>query len=245
MSGLLGHRGPLTRARSDPYWASVVSLLHFDGVNGATDVEDEKGMAWTLTGSAALTTAEKLFGSASLNLPNASGYDGAYAGSNVITPAGNTPTAFTIEGSINVSSLTGFQYGYNPLVSQGGGSSNTDQTFGLFNGRVNYLRASNLLGGGLNLTGTTVVATNTTYRIAMTFDLLKVRLFLNGVLEAEASTPRGWINTGYPVRVGNEIVNGYAAYRFGTKGWVDEVRITRTCRYTADYALAVRPFPEA
>lgn len=52
----------------DPYWNNVISLLHFDGVNGSTIFTDEKGFVWAARhGSPKLSTAFKKFGTASLS----------------------------------------------------------------------------------------------------------------------------------------------------------------------------------
>ena len=51
---------------SDPYWSSVVSLLHFDG-----DLTDQKGITWTAVGSAQTDGTPK-FGSGAFNGDNAS-----------------------------------------------------------------------------------------------------------------------------------------------------------------------------
>ncbi|MCP1606469.1 SPRY domain-containing protein [Pseudomonas citronellolis] len=49
-----------------------MALLHFDGADGSTTITDEKGIAaWSAGGTAALTTDEKVFGSASLELDGA------------------------------------------------------------------------------------------------------------------------------------------------------------------------------
>lgn len=50
----------------DPYWDNVVSLLHFDGADGSTTIIDEKGLTWTVAGSAQIDTAQSVFGGASL-----------------------------------------------------------------------------------------------------------------------------------------------------------------------------------
>lgn len=48
---------------TDPYWANVSSLLHFDG-SGATLV-DEKGKTWTCNGGATQSTSSPIVGTAS------------------------------------------------------------------------------------------------------------------------------------------------------------------------------------
>lgn len=49
----------------DPYFASVVSLLHFDGADASTTITDVKGKVWTASGNAQLDTAQSKFGGAS------------------------------------------------------------------------------------------------------------------------------------------------------------------------------------
>lgn len=59
---------------SDPYFANVVSLLHFDGTNGSTTLTDVKGKTWTAFGNAALTTTGPKFGTASFGLDGTGDY---------------------------------------------------------------------------------------------------------------------------------------------------------------------------
>lgn len=53
-------------AVGDQYWASVVSLLQFDGADGSTTVVDGKGLTWVIAGAAQIDTAYSMFGGASL-----------------------------------------------------------------------------------------------------------------------------------------------------------------------------------
>lgn len=228
----------------DPLWASVRSLLHFDGVDGATAIVDQKGVSWTRAGVPVLSDDQVVFGPTSLRLPNATGNDDFNAASDLIVASGSPSTQLTIEGWIYVETLTGFQYGYNPLVGQGASSGSSDQFFGLANGKVNYYRAPNAGSGAVDLLGTTVVAINTWHHVAMTYDGTTIRVFLDGVLEGSVASSRGWVNTGQRVRVGRQVVSGYEAYHFGTVGYIDEVRITRACRYTATFT-PVGPFPNS
>lgn len=45
---------------------SVVSLLHFDGTDGSTEIQDETNTQWIANGNAQLDTAQKKFGTASV-----------------------------------------------------------------------------------------------------------------------------------------------------------------------------------
>lgn len=231
---------------NDPLWTSVRSLVHFDGVDGATSITDQKGVAWTRAGSAVLATAQKVFGTASLNLPNTAGNDTFTAAADLISPSGNNKQELTIEGWVRVASLTGYQFNRNPLIGQGGSMGNTDQSFGIDDGKVSFGRGGNLTGGFRSVQGTTVVAINTWHYIAMTYDGTTIRVFMDGVLEGSAvDNTAGWQNTGQPVRIGQTLVPGYESSRQGLQGYIDELRITRACRYTTSFVPPSGPFPNS
>jgi hypothetical protein len=55
----------------DPYFANVVSLLHFDGANGSPIITDViPGRTWVTTGTALISTAQSVFGGSSLEMLN-------------------------------------------------------------------------------------------------------------------------------------------------------------------------------
>lgn len=238
--------GPCTTANTDLYWANVVSMLHFDGANGSTSFTDEKGVAWTPQGSAAISTAQSKFGGASAGFPNATGDDGIYASANLVCPSGNPVQAETIEAFVYVTDVNGYQFGANPVCSQTVNGANGEQWFGLNAGKVTYGRSSGMLGGSTTVAGTTVAAINTWHHIAMTFDGTVLRVFLNGVLEGSATVSRGWTNTGEPFRVGRGIVDPYPANRLALRGYIDDFRVTRgVARYTANFTPPTAPFPNS
>jgi hypothetical protein len=58
---------------TDPAFANVSALLHFNGTNGSTTITDQvAGNSWTAVGSAVLTTSEKVYGTAGLSVPSGS-----------------------------------------------------------------------------------------------------------------------------------------------------------------------------
>lgn len=75
-SGKFGFLGSFAGGVSDgdPYWANVVSLLHFDGPDGSTTMTDEKGRIWTPGGNAQIDTAQSRWGGSSLLLDGAGDY---------------------------------------------------------------------------------------------------------------------------------------------------------------------------
>lgn len=64
----------------DPNWATVTSLLHFDGADGSTSIIDETGKIWTAT-TGVISTAQSKFGGASLGTGGISStFDGTITG---------------------------------------------------------------------------------------------------------------------------------------------------------------------
>jgi hypothetical protein len=63
-----------TGAPTDPDFASVVSLLHFDGADASTTFTDVIGKTWTANGNAQLDTAQFKYGTASLLLDGTGDY---------------------------------------------------------------------------------------------------------------------------------------------------------------------------
>lgn len=63
----MNHQAPPSGG-GDPYWANVISLLHFDGADGSTNIVDECGKVWTKTGAVSLTTSRSAVGGSCLAL---------------------------------------------------------------------------------------------------------------------------------------------------------------------------------
>ena len=88
---------------SDPFWADVALLLHFDGTNTSTTFTDETGKTMTAVGNAQLDTSQSQFGTAS------GLFDGT--GDAVTTPNATVfnfgTSDFTIEFWVKLGSLSG------------------------------------------------------------------------------------------------------------------------------------------
>lgn len=59
---------------TDPYFANVKALLHFDGADGSTTMTDVIGNTWTAQGNAQLDTAQTKYGPSALLLDGATDY---------------------------------------------------------------------------------------------------------------------------------------------------------------------------
>jgi hypothetical protein len=97
--------GNFSLSTIDPYYAYVTMLFHFDGTNGSTTfTESRNGYTIGVGGNAQLTTADKVFGTASLLLDGT----GDYISQNSTAAASHfDQNNFTIEGWVRRASTSG------------------------------------------------------------------------------------------------------------------------------------------
>lgn len=226
----------------DPYWNNVVSLLHFDGTNGSTTFTDQKGKVWTRYGASTLTTAEKKFGSASLDVVNSS------TGGLKTDDADDWDFAaqdFTLECFIYQKSLTNY-------------AGNTQYYFGSYKSGVQgytpwtVYSSGNGIGVSVSQTGVSwlwstsggTFALNTWTHIALTRQGTALRLFLDGQQVGTTGSITGSLfNTAGGCQIGTiDIVAGTLVFN----GYVDEFRATKgVARYTANFTPPASPFPNS
>lgn len=115
-------------AAGDPYWASVVTLLKFEGTNGSTTLTDlsTKGKTWTVGGNAQISTAQAKYGSSCL-LTGTTGHIQCTMGTDGAFGTGD----FTMEG---------YGYGTNITANCLFYATNSTATFDyyLYNRAFNY-----------------------------------------------------------------------------------------------------------
>lgn len=217
---------------ADPHFDKVVSLLHFDGVEGSKEFVDEKGNIWTPTGSAAITNLKS----------------GHYSGVGVFPGAGSyisTPDQsgfhfagdFTIELRGQLNTITGGhhllgKYDAAPTapfaVYQVGSSisfysSSDGTTWNLISGLS--------FGTGFSTSGVEELCVS---RAGNTW-----RTFRKGNLVATATA------SGTPVINTSAVYCGRGSSATPTEfnGWLDEVRLTNgVARRTASYTPSSAPF---
>lgn len=237
----------------DPYWANVVSLLHFDGADGSTTIVDEVGsIGWQANSGAAIETTGALFGIGSLGVSNnGSSFDNSnndcvYNPNNETENYELTDGDFTIELFIEPESLPSSTTGWSELI----GKWLVDGTTNSRCFRVyivdNILRAILSTDGvstALLLVGTTALAVDTSYHIALVRSGTTVSLYLNGSLEASGSMVGALANENLTTVIGSRKASD-TTYANGFNGLIDEVRITKgVARYTAPFTPPTEPFP--
>lgn len=190
-------------------------LLHLDGVNGATTTTDEAGNTMIMT-NAQLSTASKKFGTSSYE-GNSTNSSVSCVDSTKLRFAGD----FTMECfyTPNAADLAAEAM----LFSKGTGSY-----FDFFkNAWYTSLGESN--AKIINGFPAGLVA-GTTYHVAYTRSGTLTSIWVNGALVTTGNSSLEWGND-----LSGFIVGNYNTGTLGATGFIDEVRISNVCRYTAPF----------
>lgn len=229
-----GHHGLLLPAAgggggTDPYFASVVSLLHFDGADGSTTFTDVTGRSWTRVSPAEIDTAVVKYGSGS----------GLLTGSGVIFTADSDDfyfdADFTLELWINPIALGSRQF-----LSGQGDSGATDLrslieiTSG---GAIKFWADSSIT---LQTSGT--ISAGTWTHVAVTRAGSVYNIWINGV--SGATTTNATIPTNF---AGSFVLGACGIFGgFFANANYDDWRATKgIARYTATFTPPTAAFPDS
>lgn len=220
---------------SDPNYASVSSLLHFD--SGTTTITDQKGIVWTAAGVATSSTTQSKFGGASADLAVSSGG----VGTQIVSAADAAFTFgtgdFTVEYWLYQDpSLLGGQarvhFDQRPLAN--GNYLTIFQTGGATTLTV-FVNSANRI-----VTASGVLSTNTWQHIAYTRTASTGRLFVGGTQVgswADTINYAGTVNRLGQTSASNAVDNKL-------RGYMDDLRITKgVARYTANFSPPTAAFP--
>lgn len=203
---------------TDPYFSSVVSLLHMDGTNGSLTFTDQKGLLWgagTAT-TCQISTTQSKFGGAS----------GRFAGqrTNCSSFPGFGTSDFTIEGWFRADNI-----------------ATTFQSIFVRAGHAIYITGSKLVWyeGGIQVQSSTLLS-NTWYHFAVTRSGTTLRLFVDGVKAATDFTS----STNYATNTVNVGANSAGTEIF--TGYIDDLRTTiGVARYTANFTPPTAAYPDS
>ena len=209
------------------------ALLHFGGANGSTSFPDDTGRTWTVSGNAQVSTAWAALGSGSLLLDGNLDY---------IATADSTDFHFG-------TGLFTVQCFYRPdtaatnaaIIGKWAGTNAARAWILYLNAGSLYFRFSESGSGTLrDVLAAWAPVAGQAYHLAASRDSSGVvRLFVDGVVLAQATRPQA-VNTGTgTVRVGhaNDLT---AAYYID--GYIDEVAITKgLCLYTGNFTPPTVP----
>lgn len=240
-----GHHGLLLPQGEDPYWAAVVSLLHFDGADGSTAFPDVTGRSWYRSGADISTTQSK-FGGASGRFDDPGDRIWTAAHADLTFGSGD----FTVELWFFATTAAGSAYVYRPLISR------DDVSLGTNRGWLIILDGDNagkvVFAGSVGMARSTVMSTsaptlNVWNHVAAVRDGGNLRLYLNGVQEGSAAISGALNSPSIETRIGVG-QNGAGILGPGFLGYIDDARITKgVCRYPGGttFTPPTAPFPNS
>lgn len=219
---------------TDPHFASVVTLLHFNGADASTTITDVKGKTWTATGTAAIDTDQSVFGGSSLIDPT----DTSRVSTGSSADFGYGTGDFTIEFWARPSDVSNLRILYDQRAD---GVSNAPRPaiyiFG--SGDLRYFVSN---ADRITAPAATLVV-NTWHHIAISRVSGNTRLFVNGT--QRGSTFADTTNYETSLAVLGQAGSNLAGI-FGFVGHFDDLRVTKGVgRYSATFTPPGGQFPDA
>lgn len=215
-------------APTDPLFANVVSLCHFNGPDSSTTITDQVAAAWTAS-NVFIKTAQSKFGGASLENPNTS------------TGTCDSPTSatftlgtgdFTIEFWFyaNATPGTDFLLDSRPVSTQGA----YPVIYCIGSTIHYYVNTAN------RITGTAAIANTTWQHVAVCRASGTTRMFINGVqVGSDWADSTNYVNTSF------RLANGRFTSGQAMNGFLDDWRVTTAARYTANFTPPTAQFPDS
>lgn len=231
-AGLYGRVDAIT----DPNFANVSLLLHFEGANGGTTFTDNSlnGFTPTVTATARTATNQAKFGASSGEM--FSGGKLSYADNAAFELGGGD---FTIETFKRFSALPGSGVAVRIGAKFESVGNQRSYAFYQFNNAGTQQLMFSYSSDGIAATDVTenyTPPTGTWIHYAVTRSGNSLRFFINGTQVGTTKT------------VTATFFNGTAPYEIGTNsnGWFDDYRLTKgVARYTSDFTVPPVPFPDA
>jgi hypothetical protein len=218
---------------TDPYFSSVVLLLHCDGTNGATSATDYSNSAHSITfyGNAQLSDTSPKFGTAAVLFDGSGDYIQAPDSADWDFGTGDFTIEFWYKSTTNTSDPGTFVSQYN-----GNGF-----TFRWYLGALYMLNGATTIATGGSWTPTTGVW----YHIAACRSGTSLRLFVDGTQSGSTATSSDNITgSNLPLELGCMPYSG--GHIFPLNGRLDDVRITKgVARYTANFTAPTEAFPNS
>lgn len=202
----------------DPEWDNVISLLRGNGTDGSTTITDEKSITWTKTGNVAVSTAQSKWGGSSLY------FDGTGYLKRILSTA--ITADYTIEGWFYFNTYS-LQYVFGEYVNS--------SSVGLY---IQNEWTISLATNGAENNSSHGIALNTWVHIAVVRTATHIKLYIDGVEKnsvANSTTPN--IQVMYIASV--EWIEQAPHFN----GYIDDFRITRAARYTANFTPPTAQFP--
>jgi hypothetical protein len=233
---------------SDPLWANVISLMHFQGAPGSTEFNDELTPVWSVVqASATLTDTSPIFGETSALFLG----DKLRSGIVSTAPTGITGGLFGNDASDVGDFCVEFFCVPDAVV----GGTDTAKTFTAFSPDNPSSGADfniQIYGGQwrvwMTATGTSLIApagsasVGQQQHVALTRSAGVARLYIDGVMVGSAAYTHADGNVGF--KWGEKSNGNQTNGEQGFKGRIAEGRITKgAARYTSNFTPPSRMFP--
>ena len=213
----------------DPYFGNVVLLMGYEGANGSTGapgMTDESPAAHgtaTVTGASKITTSQFKFGASSLLC-------GAAISTIDFTYSANWnfgSSAFTVECFIYPSALSGNQY----IVCQWANAGTNLGWALILAAAVPTFNISTTSTNTITVASGGTVTTGAWQHVAVDYDGVKYRLYLNGAMVGSSTTPQTINASTLILNVGSNNIGNFTF----SNSEIDELRITKgVARYASD-----------
>jgi hypothetical protein len=219
--------------------ANTLLLIHANGTDASTFFEDDNGVRASRSliaiGNAQVDTAQSKFGGASAL------FDGT--GDYLLSPAGTqwdfSTSSFTIEYWIRFNAINTL---YVPIALRPGASIGVGQWWCEITAAENkmYWGFKNQAGTqyyvNLALAGT-AFATGQFYHIALVNNAGTAQMYVNGTATGATTALSGSFGIST-----TDLWVGAGAGAYSVNGWMDEVRISNSARYTTTFTPSTTPF---
>jgi hypothetical protein len=226
----VARRAAIWPTTGDTYWNDVSLLLHMDGSNGSTTFTDSSSNALTVTasGDAQISTAQSKFGGAAGYFDGTGDYATVTHSSVLDLGSGD----FTVEMWIYPADLN-YRFMLGATVNSGGYlmlAINPTSSGQIWMGRSGVDWPLQFSGHSLS--------TNTWAHLAITRSGSTNRLFIDGTQVGSSITD----STSWSADSAGMLV-GFQSAGSPWNGYIDDLRITKGCRYTANFTPATAAFP--
>jgi hypothetical protein len=209
--------------------ANTLLLIHADGTNASTVFTDDNGTGRsqrgiTAVGNAQVDTAQSKFGGASALFDGSGDY--LIGQSSLVTGTGD----FTIELQIRFNS-TGAAVLYDQRTFNSGNFSQNSPVLFWENSRMVYYNGNN------RITSAETLSTGVWYHIAVSRSSGVSKLFINGT-----QTSSDYNDTHDNPATGNFGIGiNFPGLFTSFNGWIDEIRVSNSARYTANFTAPTAP----
>jgi hypothetical protein len=223
---------------SDPYYSNVSLLLHCNGTNGSTTFTDNSPspLAVSGAGNAQISTAQSLYGGASLFLDGVGDFLAVPSSAALTFGTGD----FTIECSVFISSFVNPQ---NWLL--GNYIGGIDGYFGFYiDASGDNLAFRNGDSEVVSQVLSSNIGTDVWRHLAVTREGTTLRFFVDGVLQGAGSTFTSNLDGQGSCGLGSTAPSFPDDSEF--HGYIDEIRVTKgVARYTASFTPPTGPYSDS